>query len=149
MPRIARKRSLEQPEDPRPMKRLALSSGNVDTDKSVVFNTNTSKVDIAIAKHLKTYRLDRDKLDTVNPDQKANILSDIFRIIVIQSRGKLDPNLEEMIDDDEYADRWNTFAEAHPGLSDILLECLSLDPPSFKNILELGSFIAKLKNLSD
>lgn len=143
----SRKHSLEQPENPRPAKRaettFASSAGNASTDKSIV--PDISKVDIAISKHLKAYRLERDKFDKLEPDQKVHFLSDIFRLIVIHSDGKLDPNLHKIIIEDGYADQWETFVEDHPGLNDILLECWSLDPPSFNKVLELGVFIAELR----
>lgn len=142
----SQKRSLDSPENPRPTKRVETTfpspTGNVGTDNPGI--PTISKVDIAIAKHLETYRLKRADYDNVGAYQKANMLSDIFSIIVKQSRGKLDPELRKMVNDDEYIDKWHAFAEAHPGLIDTLFECWSLDPPSFNKILELGALITKL-----
>lgn len=150
-----RKRPLEQPESPRPKKRpkkrvettlsspsaRSQSTGYVDPDKSIV--SEMSEVDIAVNEYLNDHRLAKDKLDEFRPESRNRILRNIFQIIVSQpeSHKKLDPTIPKMVHPVKYGDRWDAFVESHPDLIDVLLECCSLDPPSFNKVLELGPSI--------
>lgn len=158
-PRIApKKRPLERPEYPRPTKRVATalassstsvqSTGNIDPDNSIV--SKLSQVDIAVSLYMETMDLDRDQFNKFKPVRKTKTLGDIFQLIVgnHESVAKLDPNLQEMIHPTNFSDQWQAFTESHPDLIDILLECWSLDPPSFNKILELGMFIVKFEDQS-
>lgn len=150
-PRIAKRRLPEPPENPRPTKRTATATACLLTIPQLANNihldtlsvSKMSEVDNVVYEYLDDHCLRRDEFDKLKPNSRNRVLRDIFQIIVSQpeSHKKLDPTIQKMVHPMKYGDRWDAYVESHPDLIDVLLECWSLNPPSFNRVLELGAFI--------